>query len=71
MQRKVLVHPAFAPFVKEVARVREEMQAALKVIDASWDAQVEQLKRELDATRAELDRLRALSVVRPLDTTVQ
>ena len=44
--RKGLIHPAFAPFVREVARVREEMQAALRVIDASWDAEVVQLKSE-------------------------
>ena len=68
--RKVLIHPAFAPFVREVARVWEEMQAALRVIDASWDAEVEQLKSELAAAKTELDRLRALNVVRPLDTTV-
>ena len=70
MQRKILVHPAFAPFVREVAKVREEMQAALRAIDASWDAEVASLREELNSAHRELDRLRALSVVRDMSDTV-
>lgn len=70
VQRKVLAHPAFAPFIREVARVREEMQAALNASFDAWIAEVEQLKSELREAKIELERLRALTAVRPTDTTV-